>query len=108
LLSQPGKDHVLDFVHRRKVHVATFAFDHMVVAVASQHLRHAESAARADDTDYALLRQRHTWPAEMAQMFRTDSNNRVADCTEIIDQGDPVEAEPLADHGGANDPRIVG
>src|SRR5262245_19818366 len=80
----------------------------MVVAVAPQHLRHAKSAARADDTDHALLRQGHIWPAEMAQMFGTDSNNRMTDCAEIVDQGDMVEAEPLTDHGRANDPRIVG
>ena len=41
-------------------------------------------------------------------MLPTDTHNRVADRTEIIDQRETIEAEPLADHRRPNDPRIVG
>src|SRR4029078_13408279 len=44
----------------------------------------------------------------MGQMLLTDTNHRVADRPEIIDQRETIEAEPLADHRRPNDPRVVG
>ena len=41
-------------------------------------------------------------------MLPTDTHNRVADRTEIVDQRETIEAEPLADHRRPDDPRIVG
>jgi hypothetical protein len=44
----------------------------------------------------------------MGQMLPTDTHNRVADRTEIVDQRETIEAEPPADHRRPNDPGIVG
>ncbi len=88
--------------------MTAFALDDMSVAVATQYMCHTEPAARSDDTDYALLGQGHVRPAKVAHMFRTDANDRMTDRTEIIDQGNAVDAESRADHRWTDDPRIVG
>jgi hypothetical protein len=41
-------------------------------------------------------------------MFGFDVHHRMSDGAEIVDQSDPVDAEPVANLRGPDDPRIVG
>ena len=43
--------------------MAPFAFDDMGAPIATQYLCHPKSGTGPDDTDHALLRQRHIRPA---------------------------------------------
>src|SRR5690242_21106707 len=65
------------------LHDALPIFDDMVAAVATQHLRHTESAARSDDADNPLFRERYVWPTERSQMLTTDTHRSEEHTSEL-------------------------
>src|SRR5262245_12757907 len=88
--------------------MSTLAFDDMVAVFAAQNMRNAEPGSGTKDGDDTLLRQWQVRPAEMAKMLVFDVHHRMSDRAEIVDQGDPVDAEPVADLFRPDDPEIVG
>ena len=51
--------------------------------------------------------RRQVRPAEMAKMFGFDVHHRMSDGAEIVDQSDPVDAEPVANLCGPDDPGLL-
>ena len=88
--------------------MSALAFDNMIAVFVSQNMRNAEPGTRTKDGDDTLLRQWHIRPGQMAKMFGFDVHHRMSNGAEIVDQSDPVDAEPVANLCGPNDPGIVG
>ena len=88
--------------------MSAFAFDDMIAVLVAQNMRNAETGTRTKDGDDAFFGKRQVRPAEMAKMLGFDVHHRMSDGAEIVDQSDPVDAEPVANLRGPDDPGIVG
>src|SRR5581483_1654802 len=83
--AQSREDRIFDGVDRSVVDMTALAFDDAIGAPAAEHVGHAEPAAGTDNTDNALPRQGYVRSADMAKMFRTDTQDGVTDRAEIVD-----------------------
>src|SRR6516165_412359 len=102
------QDCIFEIIERREIDMAAFAFNDMIAAVAAQDMRDAESRARADDGDDAILRQGAIGSGNMGELILADLRDSMADSAEIIDKRPGIDVELFRDQRGADDPGIIG
>src|SRR5205085_10267159 len=106
--AEPGQDLVLELVERRKIDVAAFGLDDLIMIALAQQRRDAEAGAGPDDRNDTLARERLVGTADRPELVVRQPRHRVSDGAEIVDDAEPIDPEPLLHQIGANDPRIVG
>ncbi len=102
------QDPILERVERCEVHVAAFGRDDLISACTPEQARNAKAGAGSDDRDHACVGQTPLRAANVAVSRCIKAGDGMRDCSEIVDDYEALDAEPLKHKRGADDPRIIG
>ena len=106
-LAQQCQDRIVDRIDRREVQMPALGRDDMVATMIAQDRRHAKTGPWPDDRDRTAFAQWSARTADVRKMFFRELRDRVADCSEVVDEHVRVDAQACADQPGANRPGIV-